>query len=61
MNDLENSLRLALEWLSGPGMVKDNRPVGKLGEAMGYARWNGAIRGEYLSPQRVWDTNLTLT
>ena len=56
MNDLEHSLHLALEWLSGPGMVKDNRPVGTVGKAMEYARWNGAIRGEYLSSQRKWDS-----
>lgn len=56
MSNLEKSVCLALEWLSGPGMVKDNRPVGTVGRAMGYARWNGAIRGEYLSSRREWDS-----
>lgn len=47
---------MALEWLSGPGMVKDNKPVGKVGEAMGYSCWNGAIRGEYLSSEKEWES-----
>ena len=56
MRNLEESLRLALGWLSGPGMVKDNTPVGELGRAFGYSVWNGAIRGEYLSKEKKWES-----
>lgn len=56
MRSLEQSLCLALEWLSGPGMVKDNTPVGELGRAFGYSVWNGAIRGEYLSKEKKWES-----
>ncbi|MBR2373333.1 MAG: hypothetical protein IKA87_03785 [Lentisphaeria bacterium] len=56
MRTLEESLLLALEWLSGPGMVKDNTPVGELGRAFGYSFWNGAIRGEYLSREKKWES-----
>lgn len=56
MKNLERSLDLALEWLSGPGMVKDDLPVGKLGRAFDYKHWNGAIRGEYNSSEGEWDS-----
>lgn len=56
MKDLENSLRLAVEWLTGPATVKDNQPVGELGRSFGYEQWNGAIRGEYQSWTGNWDS-----
>lgn len=52
MDDLKNSVLMALERLSGPGMFKDNKPVGKVGKAVGHSCWNGAIRGEYLPSEK---------
>ncbi|MBR2373185.1 MAG: hypothetical protein IKA87_03035 [Lentisphaeria bacterium] len=56
MEKLQKSLDLALEWLSGPAVVRNNEPVGERGRAFGYTFWNGAIRGEYCSSEKVWDS-----
>ena len=56
MNQLRNSLSSAVDWLTGPGTVKDNTPVGEHGAAFGYTHWNGAIRGEYLSWTKQWNS-----
>ncbi len=54
--ELEKSLRMAIQWLTGPGRVADDRPVGSRGEAFHYRHWNGAIRGEYAVAEKKWDS-----
>ncbi len=54
MNEMKTSLIAALNWLAGPATVRDNMPVGELGQKFGYTFWNGAIRGEYY--HRQWDS-----
>lgn len=61
MKELKDTLLSALNWLSGPATVRDDKPVGKLGEQFQYSSWNGAIRGEYYHKQwnsfcPVWHT-----
>ena len=53
---LEKSLRLAIEWLTGPGRVADDLPVGPRGKQFHYRHWNGAIRGEYDFAKKEWDS-----
>ncbi len=50
------AMNTAVEWLTGPATIKDNRPVGPHGNKMSIDFWNGAIRGEYRVATRQWDT-----
>ncbi len=50
------AMNTAVEWLTGPATIKDNRPVGPHGNKMPVDFWNGAIRGEYRVATRQWDT-----
>jgi hypothetical protein len=54
--ELIDSLKMALSWLEDIAQVKDNKAVGKHGEAMPISFWNGAIRGEYSARAREWDS-----
>ena len=56
MEKLQDSLDLALEWLSGAAVVRNNEPVGENGRAVGYTVWNGAVRGEYFSGDKSWES-----
>lgn len=50
------AVNAAVDWLTGPATIKDNRPVGPHGGKMPVDFWNGAIRGEYLVAARQWDS-----
>ena len=52
----QKSIDAALAWLTGAARVADNQPVGERGKAMPLQSWQGAIRGEYLSTRKNWDS-----
>lgn len=50
---LRDALELALEWLTGVAMVRDEADVDFFPRSS-YVRWRGAIRGEYRAAERRW-------
>jgi len=52
----QKSIDAAIKWLTGAARVADDQPVGERGRAMELFCWRGAIRGEYLSTRKSWES-----
>ena len=51
---LRNALALALEWLTGTAMIRDEAAA-DFPRRYAYRRWRGAVRSEYSAAKRQWD------